>query len=146
MVKTANEYGVTFNLSVLSTALKQELPVWHHIGLDHGKIRNNGQRESCLRRTHLISMVGDLERFIARACLGCHKPNNKCKCKECELDRAAGCTKPHGCASATVKILSKLPPKWDLRCPEMFRAEPQSVAPESEDDADREVVMFNASF
>ena len=146
MFKTASEYGVAFNPEVLSTALKRKLPVWHHIGLDAGKIRNNGQRECCLRRTHLISTVGDLECFTARALPGSHKSNDRCKCRRCELDRAAGCAKPHGCASAAKRILSRLPPMWDPRCSEVSGEELPNAAPENGNDEDGEPVTFNASF
>lgn len=74
---------------------------------------------------------------------GNHKLDDKCKCDMCELDHQASCIKPHGCASTALKLLNKLPPKWDPRFTEMNRAETLDDA--SEEDVNREVVTFNVS-
>lgn len=52
MIRIADEFCVAFNPRVLNVTLKQELPMWHHIGLDNERIRNNGQREACMHKTH----------------------------------------------------------------------------------------------
>ena len=144
MIRTADEFCVAFNPRALDVALKRELPIWHHIGLDAERVRNNGQREVCLRRTHQIRTVGDLERFATKDLPQHHQPNDRCKCEICELDHAAGCTKPHGCASAALKLLRKLPPKWNPRCSGATDAEMVNNDPMEEEGEDEEIVTFNA--
>ena len=115
MVKIANKFCVAFNLLALDAALKQKLPVWHHLGLQNEWIRNNGSREVCLRNNHKITTVGELECFAHRDHLEDHRPTNLCECKACSIERVGRCTKPHGCQRAALRLLDKLLPKWDPR-------------------------------
>ena len=133
MIRTANKFCVAFNPMALDSILKRRLPIWHHLGLGSERIRNNGTREICLRNTHEIVTVGDLEHFACRDQLEDHRPTDLCKCESCRLKRIEGCTKPHGCQHAAMMLLNKLPPKWDPRIPVDDTHNATEVGGDSED-------------
>ena len=134
MLRTADKFHVTFNPTVLDVGLKRELPIWHHLGLDDKQVRNNGQREVCLRHNHGIISVGDLESFVARVMPGDHRSTKKCKCERCTMDHLSECALPYSCKLAALKLIDKLPPKWDPRILENQSASYPRDADPSEDD------------
>jgi len=115
MLKTAELFHVAFSPTAPDAKLKQQLPIWHHLGLENEQICNNGIRETCLWQNHDITTVGDLVAFTTRVQPETHRPSMKCNCETCRLDCIAGCTKPHSCESVAVKLLNKLPKKFDPR-------------------------------
>jgi len=115
MLQTAKKFQVIFNPAALNSMLKRRMPIWHHLGIQNKTIRNNGQREVCLRQNHKIKDVGNLQDFVAKVQSDNHKPTANCKCDTCKSHRMEGCTSPYMCKEAASKVLNKLPPKWDPR-------------------------------
>ena len=133
MVKIANKFCVAFNPLALDAALKRKLPVWHHLALQNERIRNNGSREVCLQNNHEITTVGELEHFAHRDHLEDHRPADSCKCEACSIEHAGGCTKPHGCQRAALRLLDKLPPKWNPRVADSTAQDVAEVSNDSDD-------------
>lgn len=121
MLKTAKKYEVTFHPQILENNLKDEMPIWFHLGLAGVKnIIINSKVAICQREVHKILTMGDM-RYLAELAdtrkNPRHKTRKNCACKKFKWAREKGCKNPHKCSLAAQNFLSKLGQRWNLDMP-----------------------------
>ncbi|KAJ7712398.1 hypothetical protein DFH07DRAFT_684547, partial [Mycena maculata] len=119
MLKVAAKYGIEFNTLQPSQAIRESLPLWHHLGEDASHTQfNNTATCQCLRSTHGVSTVGEGMAIMARLVCQSHVEDRWCVCAPCSSDRLKGCKNPHACALLVKTRLDRLLSKWDPRRPD----------------------------
>lgn len=115
MVKVAEKYGVRCEVQNPSQRLRNELPIWYHIGRGNGRCTANSPACKCLRANHGVRTTEQCLMVAARLAdpdVG-HLPQGACPCTACEHDRSAyGCRNPHRCAIAAEKAVNDLKMMW----------------------------------
>ncbi|KAH9839014.1 uncharacterized protein C8Q71DRAFT_683262, partial [Rhodofomes roseus] len=119
MIKTAKRYNVSFAAVKLSSAMKNALPIWYHLGAKRRlRLLNNTRVSDCLRERHGVTYVADLLGLAHRACFRAARllsndfiPSS-CECAECRTDASRGCRHPLGCCKAAAHLLEQVRPKW----------------------------------
>lgn len=116
MVLVAKKYGVCCDVRVASQSLKSAMPVWHHVGEEPGRSAANTAAGRCLREKHGVKTVAQAElvAWRLRPEDPDHLPRQNCECDACGNDRdVVGCSNPHRCASAAVRLVERLRPMWN---------------------------------
>ncbi|KAJ7351635.1 hypothetical protein DFH08DRAFT_694783 [Mycena albidolilacea] len=123
MLKTARKFKLTFNALALSKNIKEELPIFFHMGgnRDMGR-RNNSKCAQCLRDCHSVRSTGDVLATVERNYQR-HNRRRNCACQPCREDRLRGCIAPYLCLEEAIKMLDCLYEKWDPRVEVNQRAE-----------------------
>ncbi|KAH9837260.1 uncharacterized protein C8Q71DRAFT_707100, partial [Rhodofomes roseus] len=126
MLTTAKKHNVSFAAIKLSASLKEELPVWYHLGATK-KLRqlNNTKVSDCLRDNHDVRLVADLMPLAKRECYSIARAVSNdfvptdCACPNCETDSGRGCKHPMNCCKAAAYLLAQVHPKWhpDIESP-----------------------------
>ncbi|KAJ7128148.1 hypothetical protein C8R43DRAFT_835695, partial [Mycena crocata] len=115
MWKIASRFHLRFDALALAKNIKEELPVWFHIG---GKVdlarHNNTNCAKCLSTNHRVKTVGHISSIIQRN-YARHNRRRNCACPSCKEDRRMGCDAPYKCQEEALKILDCLNDKWDPR-------------------------------
>ncbi|KAJ7213184.1 hypothetical protein GGX14DRAFT_361340, partial [Mycena pura] len=114
LVKCLNKYGLTFATVNPSTALLQQMPLWHHPGEDSTKRQeNNGRAARCMRANHAALTIGDGLDIALRMRDPLHSNQATCACDRCEADRTShGCSDPHACVTKAASRLKQIHPRW----------------------------------
>ncbi|KAJ7738230.1 hypothetical protein DFH07DRAFT_690943, partial [Mycena maculata] len=119
MLKVATKYGIEFNTLHPSQAIRESLPLWHHLGenSEHTQF-NNMAACLCLRSAHGVSTVGEGTSVMARLVCPSHVEDRWCVCEPCTQDQIKrGCKNPHACALLVKTRLDGIFSKWDPRLP-----------------------------
>ncbi|KAJ7831750.1 hypothetical protein B0H13DRAFT_1654551 [Mycena leptocephala] len=117
MLKTAMKFNLKFDALALKTEVKNELPVFLHLGGKEALNRhNNSVGALCLRANHESKLTGDLLKMIQRD-YSRHNRRRNCACPPCKADRQAGCRAPFKCLEEAITILDCVYEKWDPRSP-----------------------------
>ncbi|KAI0353110.1 hypothetical protein OH77DRAFT_1358796, partial [Trametes cingulata] len=115
MVKVAKKFGVRCSVSNPSHQLRNAIPIWYHKGWKEGRSVANTVAAKCLRERHLVSTTAQCAKVAARlksAAYG-HVARANCGCADCDSDRRVRCcNNPHRCATAALKLVDRLRPKW----------------------------------
>jgi len=65
MLKNGRKYNIGYDTIVAGKDQRRKMPLWHHVGvLDNYSW--NKKLASCLRLTHKIRTVSDLEDYMAK--------------------------------------------------------------------------------
>ncbi|KIY48682.1 hypothetical protein FISHEDRAFT_58747 [Fistulina hepatica ATCC 64428] len=108
----ARKYKVQLAVLNPNEQLQDEMPPWHHPGIQQGyRQRVNYKEDHCLRRHHSVSNVGELKRLAQRHA-DFEQPQMGCTCPDCAKDRHNGCECPAQCIEEAREILAILGPKW----------------------------------
>ncbi|KAJ7782178.1 hypothetical protein B0H14DRAFT_2232663, partial [Mycena olivaceomarginata] len=115
MLQTARKFKLNFDTLALSKDIKEELPIYFHMGAnrDMGR-RNNSKCAQCLRDTHNVRTAGNVLNIVERNYQG-HSRRRNCACRTCREDRLQGCSAPYLCLEEAIKMLDCLFEKWDPR-------------------------------
>ena len=114
MFTTAKKHNVSFAAVKLSNQLKQELPMWYHLGaLPELRRLNNSPSSDCLRNSHGILRVHELMAFCAHPEEDTLPTNTPCECDKCRQDIDRGCRDPARCRRAGRRLLALIRPKWN---------------------------------
>ena len=117
LVKAASTQGVQLELNKPAEVLKQELPIFYHIGGTDGRSMENSTVHQCLREKHKVKTIVDYALVVGRLNhpRGHHVAHRNCECVDCDTDhRRNGCNNPHRCAIVADKKMWKLRLKWCL--------------------------------
>ncbi|KAI0646198.1 hypothetical protein C8Q79DRAFT_891669, partial [Trametes meyenii] len=116
LVKVAKKYNVRCEARNPAKDLREQVPIWHHMGTKQGKSVANTVASKCLRERHGVTTVAQCAGVAKRLKEGGednHWKNAGCECHDCDVDRRVrGCDNPHRCATAAGKALEKLTMKW----------------------------------
>ncbi|TRM66514.1 hypothetical protein BD626DRAFT_451541 [Schizophyllum amplum] len=117
IMKAIKKNNIRFDPVNPTTELKEGMPFWHHLFVPKKtRPRYNTARCKCLRENHAVRTVSDAIRVAEDITHhDGHSGTHACKCTACGDARAIGCQSPQGCAGAALKILEKIPAKWDPR-------------------------------
>ncbi|KAL1690802.1 hypothetical protein GGG16DRAFT_55065 [Schizophyllum commune] len=116
-MKAITKHNARFDPVNPTTAIKEQMPIWHHLFIPLAKRPTyNTTRCKCMRENHEVKTVSDAI-TLTRNILGDvdHTTRPTCKCTGCASERSKGCDNPNGCAHAAKALLDKLPAKWDPR-------------------------------
>ena len=117
LIKTVKTADLTFAPLKLSKCLKQQLPVWFHMGAAPRTYHKS--RDECLQQVHKVVRVKNLVKLCK--CLRQpnlnHTPWHNCKRRDCKRDWSKGCQDPHKCASTAEAITLNLSLKFDPTAP-----------------------------
>jgi ribonuclease HI/exonuclease III len=94
MLKIARKYNVRVEPQKLAIKVKEEMPIWHHIGVTNNYIWNK-KASRCLRTTHKIKTVGDIVNYM----------NNSLHIEICD--------QPEKCRRITSDLISEIPNKFN---------------------------------
>jgi len=119
MLKIGKKFGLNFTSLKLSDSVKEKLPAWYHIGVNHqlySKL-NNTPTSKCLRTKHKVRTVGDLVHNVRRGRdnnpLHKHLDRINCACSYCKNDRSLySCPAPNKCYKMAKRLLEQIQPKW----------------------------------
>jgi exonuclease III len=105
-----------FNTQIEALAFPQEvknnMPIWFHIAASTNLNQlNNHYYSPCLRKTHEIQTVGQINTFISTTTPE-HRQKKECLCISCTADKGKGCKNPAKCRKLAKKIMECIPPKW----------------------------------
>ncbi|KAI0699831.1 ribonuclease H-like domain-containing protein [Cytidiella melzeri] len=116
MVKVADKYNTNLAAIKVSSRLKNNLPIWHHIGAKEPLRRLiHSASGQCLLNTHGVFTVGNLLGVLKRTRPDSphHTGRPACSCQMCTLDRERlGCTHPSKCCETASRLLNNLHAKW----------------------------------
>jgi ribonuclease HI/exonuclease III len=114
MIKVGHECHVTLQSLKPSQNLKEELPIWYHMGATYKLIELTNKPEArCLRHMHKVQKVRDIYN-ITKSSSRNHKPRKDCKCNSCATTREiTHCANPHKCNKMAHEIIQTLYPKWN---------------------------------
>lgn len=86
MLKIAKKYEVAFEPIALDQNLKQELPIWHHIGTTsvERNTPNNDTWSICQRINHGILTIGEIFDFVYDERPQRHSEQRNCACNTCK--------------------------------------------------------------
>lgn len=117
MLSVAKEMRVTFAAVKPTRKLRQQMPIWYHLGAnrDLNKL-NNHYYSHCLRAVHGVTTTADAMAMTRRLRMRTTPPHRRtpdCTCDPCSADRANGCNKPHACCALAEKMLQTLPDIWN---------------------------------
>ncbi|KAH9480754.1 hypothetical protein JR316_0007354 [Psilocybe cubensis] len=116
MLATARKYNVGVHDVNPGKQMREQMPIWHHIGFDPNKRSYRTHKwVRCQQQNHHISLTGQMAAFAHRNNGRGHLRRRNCKCALCKEDRAAGCNNPALCREAAAKVLDILLPNWDPR-------------------------------
>ncbi|KAF5381553.1 hypothetical protein D9615_005523 [Tricholomella constricta] len=134
MLRTADKHNVSFAPIALSTELKNEMPMWYHVGVTNNKtLINNDDWARCQRHNHKITTVGEMLTYInKRPTPGerTHKERVNCACKCCQRSRRLGCQNPDKCRKVGKKSLNALSDKWHPKSNLELQVAPNDELPE----------------
>ena len=92
MLGVAKKYNVGIKPLLPNGALKNNMPIWHHIGSDpHKRPQNNSALARCLRNKHKILTTGELYNFAMEILPPCHNGHKNCACQPCKRIANLGC-------------------------------------------------------
>ncbi|KAJ7788808.1 hypothetical protein B0H14DRAFT_2397988 [Mycena olivaceomarginata] len=115
MLVAARTFCLTLDALALSKDLKEELPIFFHVGLKKGRTKhNNSECARCLRDNHNMRTTGDTLAIVERNYFR-HSRRKNCACGSCREDRGRGCISPYLCQEEAIKFLDGLAEKWDPR-------------------------------
>jgi ribonuclease HI len=119
MLKAGKDFNLSFESLKLSDALKEKLPAWYHIGVNHqlSSKLNNTTASKCLREQHNFQTVRDLIQNVRRTRQNNmtreHLDRRNCACAYCREDRLAySCQAPNKCYKMAERLLEQIQPKW----------------------------------
>lgn len=115
MVKVAEKYGVRCEVRKPTKNLRNEFPIWYHVGIAAGRCTANSKSSKCLREHHKVLTVAQCHVAAQRLTTAgtAHRPTRSCDCPPCIFDREEqGCDNPHRCAEAARRAVERLYPKW----------------------------------
>ncbi|KAI0682197.1 hypothetical protein BC835DRAFT_1300074 [Cytidiella melzeri] len=116
MVRIAEKYNTNLAAIKLSTRLKHDLPIWHHIGAKEPLRRLiHSTPGQCLLNNHSVFTVGDLLDVLKRTRpdFPHHTGRPSCSCQMCTQDRERlSCTHPSKCCETASRLLNNLHAKW----------------------------------
>ncbi|EJD39915.1 hypothetical protein AURDEDRAFT_70807 [Auricularia subglabra TFB-10046 SS5] len=113
MLETARKAQVSLDSSALPSHIKESEPLWAHPALSiYEKLSKNSGSVKCLRNTHEVGTVEDLEELADEDELD-HVPEPDCACDNCLEDRIQGCRFPHRCAELARDIISDIAERWN---------------------------------
>ncbi|KAJ7239220.1 hypothetical protein B0H12DRAFT_1025257, partial [Mycena haematopus] len=146
MYKSARKLRLKFDALALSKDIKNELPVFFHIGGKKALAKkNNSGCAKCLRDNHGVRSTGDALKIVERN-YHHHSRRRNCACGPCRSDRLIGCEIPYKCQEEAVKILDCIYEKWDPRAP-VRQTNPELLLEEVEKNVqaleDDEAVIFD---
>ncbi|KAJ6491823.1 hypothetical protein C8R47DRAFT_976306 [Mycena vitilis] len=115
MLKTAKNFDLEFDALALGKDIKEELPIFFHLGGNADFPRhNNSSCAKCLRDNHRVRDARDILDILERN-YDRHSRRRNCACIPCKSDRRAGCDTPYKCHEEGIKLLDCLDEKWDPR-------------------------------
>ncbi|KAI0683371.1 hypothetical protein BC835DRAFT_1231253, partial [Cytidiella melzeri] len=116
MVKVADKYNTNLAAIKVSTKLKNDLPIWHHVGAKEPLQRLiHSASGQCLLNNHGVFTVGDLLDVLKRTHpdFPHHTGRPTCSCQMCTQDKERlGCTHPSKCCETAARLLNNLHNKW----------------------------------
>jgi ribonuclease HI len=114
MIRTGHEFNVKVDAPLPSQELKEELPIWHHIGATHAlKEMTNKPEAKCLRHKHQAQTVAEMDKIASHQSRQ-HIPRKNCRCTTCKATRRdTRCHNPHKCQQMAKKLIEQLHPKWN---------------------------------
>jgi len=117
MIRAGNEHKVKLQALLPTQELKEEMPIWFHIGAYEAlKELTNKTEAKCLRHKHQVKYVSHLRRITTEPLNGNHRPQRNCRCTTCrEIKQNTQCKNPHKCRLMAQTILDKLTPKWSIQ-------------------------------
>ncbi|KAF8287616.1 hypothetical protein DL93DRAFT_2069334, partial [Clavulina sp. PMI_390] len=103
---------LNFSAFDLTNKEKSDLPLWHHIGIDRERHKNqvaNSAADQCLRHTHHVFTVGEASDLGKKLNTAGHRRGNRdCECPSCADARRAGCSNPDRCFKRPGILINKL--------------------------------------
>ncbi|KAJ6571140.1 hypothetical protein B0H19DRAFT_885698, partial [Mycena capillaripes] len=116
-MKSAKKLHLIFDALALSKDIKEELPIFFHIGAKKDLTKhNNSTCAKCLRDHHRARSVGDILKIVERNYYRHYRRRN-CACTSCKADRQMRCDSPYKCQEEAIKFLACLYEKWEPRQP-----------------------------
>jgi hypothetical protein len=117
MIRTGKEYNVKLQTLLPSQKLKEEMPIWLHIGAREAlKELTNKSEAKCLRYKHKVNKVAHLWTIVMEPLNGNHRPQRSYRCATCsETRQKTLCNNPHKCRLMAQTILDQLLPKWSIQ-------------------------------
>ncbi|KAI0650598.1 hypothetical protein C8Q79DRAFT_894682, partial [Trametes meyenii] len=113
MATAAKKYGLRCEARNPARSLRENMPVWYHVGTRPGNSTANSVASKCLRERHGVNTTAQCELVAERLRESGHKNSPKCPCRACDADRRVrGCENPHRCATAARKAIKRLWMKW----------------------------------
>jgi hypothetical protein len=114
MLGISHELKIKFDALLPTDFLKNELPIWHHVGAERAIIELINKNEArCLHLIHCIKTVAEMNDISANNDLQ-HRLRKNCPCETCSHIRTTTyCKKPYKCIEMAQRIMSTLPAKWD---------------------------------
>src|SRR5204862_5125165 len=116
MIKVGREYNVKLQALLPSQKLREEMPIWLHIGAHEAlKELTNKTEAKCLRHKHKVKLVSHLRRIVMEPTHENHMPRGNCRCPTCrETRQNTRCNNPHKCRQMAQTMLDQLTPKWNI--------------------------------
>ncbi|KAF5388106.1 hypothetical protein D9615_000030 [Tricholomella constricta] len=148
MLKAAKKHKLAFAPKDPTTHLKNQMPIWYHIGTKPTKkILNNDEWARCHRNTHKITTTGHMAHYVNEQMPPRHKVRKNCACQVCKAHRSKGCKNPTKCKTAATKTLDCIEDKWDPRNPnENDSQRPEDDVAEYDNAEHEDTIMFDPSF
>jgi hypothetical protein len=117
MIRTGNKCNVKLQVLLPSQKLKEEMPIWLHIGARKAlKELTNKTEAKFLRHKHKVKNIAHLRMIVMEHMNGNHRPQRSCRCETCSATRRKTlCNNPHKCRLMAQTILDQLTPKWCIQ-------------------------------
>lgn len=149
IISTAKKYNARWETISTSPNIARKLPAWFHLGASTNLNKlNNHLYANCLRQTHGIISVGQLESMTERHD-SAHRKHKNCACRHCTEDKTLQCLKPFKCKQLTEEALTCILPKWNpQRCmtPYTLSISPKQLQDNENDRNDQPPSYFDPVF
>ena len=114
MLKVANKYKVQLEGRAFSRNIIRQMPIWYHSESQDIRKMVHSHESECLRESHDVKTVYDVEKLARNLQTQGHKPRSNCGCSTCRETRLnTQCSNPHKCFLKAQSLLGKLPDKWN---------------------------------
>ncbi|KAF9455621.1 hypothetical protein BDZ94DRAFT_1146942, partial [Collybia nuda] len=142
MLRVAKKYNVGLDPLSIPITIKNELPIWFHMGSYPNLNKwNNHYYSRCLLNKHKITKVGQMAQ-IANRTSNNHSRSSKCQCVNCSYDRQTlNCNNPAKCQETAIAILNCLHPKWNP----LIEPETTSIPPLNPQQREANIAAFLAN-
>ncbi|KAJ7680155.1 hypothetical protein B0H17DRAFT_1232324, partial [Mycena rosella] len=138
MMKVGEKYNLHTEGIAISREIQREMPIWYHNKSSATRaLFNLGPEVQCLKKNHLVRLVGDAERLARRRNAPRHRAQRNCRCDACAATRREcrprRCQNPHLCYARAYEMMASLQHKWN----------PPTQRATKEPGEDPEMVEFN---